>query len=1075
LAFRLAPSSPFTAPEPPSNYVPREAELRALKTLLLAAGNEVAISTALHGAGGFGKTTLACAVAGDESVRRAFPDGVLWVTLGETPSLTDALHKLYEAITLEHIGFRDLEDARQRLTRVLANRHCLIIIDDVWSELHLRPFRKLGANVKLLFTTRDTSLTTSARTVHVDAMTSVEAESLLLSRLATSTPSKASAELAVQLGRWPLLLNLAAAMLSRRVSHSEPVDRALTFIQAQLRQRGITAFDERNALERDAAVANTMSASLDLLSEQERRCYNLLAIFPEDVDVPIQAIAKLWAMSEHEAEAMLVKHAGLGLLRLSLASRDIRIHDVFRHFILQQLGDCSIHHKTLLNAWGSPFELPDAYAWRFYPYHCAGAQEVDQLTTLLFNYRWIFARLEHSTAHSLIDDFKYAADRQDLMLLKSVLRLSSHAISSNLNLTHGQLYGRLVKCDFPNLVALRADIAAHVTDVWLRPLNLSLALPTSSLEGMFRVTHTVGHAHWIRDTSYLICLNNDKVSKWDIDTYLPLFKRSLKSFGIRSRRKDRVVLASDCTRDGNLLVLAMADHSVVILDIAALSLRHTLTAHSRTVKALAITNDDKLLLTGSSDGALRLWDLQSGTQLRSTRLGNEEIGSLAVGNRRGIIISGLYDTLYALTLPDLKPLWNKRLPDGALQSLVIPTSERHLYALTSSSLVCLELLSGKRVGSIDTSDESWNEALLISNDERHAISGSFHGSLRLWDLYNREPIGKLRRHASQITCLQRNEADTVIISASVDGHIRKWRSTCYVEAGSQEGHFDSITGLAWDGRDVLSASADGTVRRWRLSKPDISELVCTLSEQVDSFIFSRRLERLVASTPRCTYLIDSETNKRLHRLQAREHQSVLLVLADNVNRVVSAAYSDSCIIWGLRLDSEQWIQLRPGRASVPLTAMTATQDAGEVVMAAEDSYAIDVWSTSNCELKLTLEGHTSTVTALEMSSNNRMIISGSSDGTVRIWDRSDGSVFQTLRARGLGGVTAVAISFDRKYVLAGGEYGLCCLWRLADARLISRFQADAPITRLLIGKGGRIAVIGDAMGSVYLLELMNHG
>ena len=55
---------PMMAPEPPVDFVRRPAEFEALKGKLLdAKGDAVAISAALKGAGGYGKTTLAKALA----------------------------------------------------------------------------------------------------------------------------------------------------------------------------------------------------------------------------------------------------------------------------------------------------------------------------------------------------------------------------------------------------------------------------------------------------------------------------------------------------------------------------------------------------------------------------------------------------------------------------------------------------------------------------------------------------------------------------------------------------------------------------------------------------------------------------------------------------------------------------------------------------------------------------------------------------------------------------------------------------------------------------------------------------
>ena len=47
----------------------------------------VVAAAALHGLGGLGKTTLARAACDDPAIRTAFPDGVLWATLGQQPDL----------------------------------------------------------------------------------------------------------------------------------------------------------------------------------------------------------------------------------------------------------------------------------------------------------------------------------------------------------------------------------------------------------------------------------------------------------------------------------------------------------------------------------------------------------------------------------------------------------------------------------------------------------------------------------------------------------------------------------------------------------------------------------------------------------------------------------------------------------------------------------------------------------------------------------------------------------------------------------------------------------------------------
>ena len=79
---------PFMVEDLPADYVARPQEYEALIEKLLDQRREepVAITAALRGAGGYGKTTMAKALCHDERIQQAFDDGILWVTLGENPA-----------------------------------------------------------------------------------------------------------------------------------------------------------------------------------------------------------------------------------------------------------------------------------------------------------------------------------------------------------------------------------------------------------------------------------------------------------------------------------------------------------------------------------------------------------------------------------------------------------------------------------------------------------------------------------------------------------------------------------------------------------------------------------------------------------------------------------------------------------------------------------------------------------------------------------------------------------------------------------------------------------------------------
>ena len=112
---------PFMAPSIPR--IVERPELTARLQELLSdppAGRPIAVTTALHGAGGFGKTTLAAHVC--HLTRQRFPGGVLWVSLGENVPRSTVVAKIND-LSLQLSGRRpeyvDAEQAGQHLGSLL--------------------------------------------------------------------------------------------------------------------------------------------------------------------------------------------------------------------------------------------------------------------------------------------------------------------------------------------------------------------------------------------------------------------------------------------------------------------------------------------------------------------------------------------------------------------------------------------------------------------------------------------------------------------------------------------------------------------------------------------------------------------------------------------------------------------------------------------------------------------------------------------------------------------------------------------------------------------------------------------
>ena len=576
---------PMMAPEPPDDFVQRPFEFEALKQKLLdAKGDAVAITAALRGAGGYGKTTLAKKLAHDPDIQDAYFDGILWAELGEKPeNLLSIISDLITRLTGTPPGLATINAAASKLSEALGDRRILLVIDDAWREQDLRPFLEGGRNTTRLITTRlDDILPAKAERQNVDAMAADQALSLLswgLPEDQTAAQTQALVALAQRLGEWAQLLKLVNGFLRDRVvKNREALPQAIAGVNKRLDIKGFTAFDARNEASRANAIAKTIGLSLDLLSESERDRFAELAVFPEGVDIPLSVVSRLWRKTgkviDIDTEDLLQRLRNLSLLlSLDLECRTFRFHDTVRHFMQEKAGKDALIalHKGLLAALDYSPEAgvqAQRYFYEHLPYHLHGAQERDRLQSLLASPEWLSGKLSVlASPHALVADYDVHAEGELQQLIGRALRLTSGVCARDPRQIIPQLIGRLLPfADRDEEVSRFLDRArSKIARPALVPIRASLTAPGAELARL------EGHACSVRAL-----------------TVLPDGR-------IASGSEDKTIRIWDAKTGQELVRLG---------------------GHADFVNGLAVLADGRLVLR-SHDRTIRIWDAKNGHELRS--------------------------------------------------------------------------------------------------------------------------------------------------------------------------------------------------------------------------------------------------------------------------------------------------------------------------------------------------------------------------------------------------------------------------------------------------------------------------
>jgi WD40 repeat protein len=201
---------------------------------------------------------------------------------------------------------------------------------------------------------------------------------------------------------------------------------------------------------------------------------------------------------------------------------------------------------------------------------------------------------------------------------------------------------------------------------------------------------------------------------------------------------------------------------------------------------------------------------------------------------------------------------------------------------------------------------------------------------------------------------------TFAVSFSPDGHylvtgganqtVQVWDAKTGNPIGTLGAHDRDIQGLAFspNGHHLASASGDGTVKIWD-----------------------------------ATRLREKQEARRTLRARAPE-LGFNIAFSPDCRRLVAGGEENTVKIWDVQTGQTLQI-LRGHRGDVWAAAFSPDRDGRLVASAGEDS-TVKVWDSQTGALVRSFRGHTGVVTTVAFSPDGQFLVSGSRDGTAKVWD-----------------------------------------------------------------------------------------
>lgn len=281
-----------------------------------------------------------------------------------------------------------------------------------------------------------------------------------------------------------------------------------------------------------------------------------------------------------------------------------------------------------------------------------------------------------------------------------------------------------------------------------------------------------------------------------------------------------------------------------------------------------------------------------------------------------------------------------------------------------------------------------------------------------------------------------------VVTAGADKKIKIWSpdGKMIKEVTAHDGAVNAVA-ISPDGKLIATGGADKKIKIWNADGTLVREIPAHDGE-VTALNFSILGKRLVSGgADKKVKVWNVADGKLINTIDA--HDSAVIGVFDAGEMMVSGAADGSVKIWSP--DGQQVIEIPTGHTG-GLKAMSGNAKEQMLYTAGADG-KIKYWSRGG---QGEFDGEQgSAITALYTTPDGKKVISGGSNGKVKIWDAEAHKALITIDDANTGGVLAIVVTPDGKMIATGGADKKIKIWT-ADGKPLQTVDAHDGAVKAIV-------------------------
>jgi WD40 repeat protein len=452
--------------------------------------------------------------------------------------------------------------------------------------------------------------------------------------------------------------------------------------------------------------------------------------------------------------------------------------------------------------------------------------------------------------------------------------------------------------------------------------------------------------------------------------------------------------------------------------------------HGSRILSLAYTSNGRILAAGGGDDPVRLWDADTGLELRQC-----------------------------------KETW--------VNAMVFTPLDSGLITGGFKVIRMWEVATGKlaRDGEFK-GHEAAIKALAITPKGMLA-SGDQNGIIILWELLTRLEITRFKGHVGEVNGLAFSPNQNLLASAGIDRSVRIWDAKNAKHLFTLDGRCAVYSVVFVDDKTLASGGDDNLIHIWD----------ATTGKHLKEFAVHKNTIVSLARTADGKFLISGSHDKTMRRWDVASGKQVLeitrnagdcdaMVLSEDNKFLASAGINNTIRRW--HADSGKEILLAGGHQS-PVTALAISPN-GKLLVSGSSMAHMRLWDLESGKQLKTWAGPVAGDLILAFAPNGKAIAScvtnqpGSGNGTdpIRLWDISGGKEIRKFEGPAGDKVLSLTFAPDGKTLAAGYHNQTIRLWDADQAKIISELKYPGPVAALAYSQDGKtLAASGGGKIAIY--------